>query len=149
MCGEKTSANPSTTSSSCVSEVERRDDDPEPVERRTAHEAHERDEHDHRDTDDDVPRIVLERMHLQRAAEIVRQEERRQRDHDQVVEEERPAGHEARQVVERAPDERRRSARLGQRGGAFGVREGDDQEERAGREQHDRREAERVGGEHA
>jgi hypothetical protein len=130
-------------------QVERRHDDPEPVQRRAAHDADESDENDHRDADDDVPRIVLQCMHLQRPTEVVRQEQRRERDHDQVVEEESPAGHEAREVVERPPHERRRTAGLGQCCSAFRVRQRDDQEEHAGGEQDDRREAERMRREHA
>ena len=131
-------------------QVERRHDDPEPVERRPADDAGP----SATSTITPTPTITSHGLRSSASirsapAEIVRQEERRQRDHDQVVEEERPAGHEARQVVERAADERRGAARLGQRSGAFGVRERDDQEEHAGREQHERREAERVRGEHA
>ena len=40
-----------------------------------------------------------------RVAEVVRREQRGERDHDQVVEEEHPAGQEPGLVVERAPDE--------------------------------------------
>jgi len=80
-------------------QVERGHDDPEPVERRPPHDAHERDQHDHTHPDDDVPGIAVERVDPEGAGEIVRQEQRRERDHDQVVEEERPPGHEAGQVV--------------------------------------------------
>src|SRR5439155_13328712 len=73
-----------------------------------------------------------------------RQEERRERSDDQVVEEERPACDEAGEVVEGAPDERSRAAGLAQLGGPLGVRERDDQEEDAGGEQDLGREPERV-----
>ena len=43
----------------------------------------------------------------------MRDEERRERDHDQVVEEERPAGDESSRIVERPPDEGGRAAGLG------------------------------------
>jgi hypothetical protein len=79
----------------------------------------------------------------------VRQEERGQRDHDQVVEEESPARQEPRNVVERAADEGRGAARLRQHRRALGVREGHEQEEAADEEQHERREPERVRREHA
>ena len=61
--------------------------------------------------------------------EVVRHEERRQRDHDHVVEEERPAGQEAERVVERAAHEGRCAAGLGERGGALRVGERDQEEE--------------------
>src|SRR5205823_936718 len=83
-------------------------------------------------------------LDLQRARDVVRQEERGQRDHDQVVEEQRPAGEEAEEVVERLAHEGRRAAGLRDRRGALGVRERDEQEERADEEEHDRREPERV-----
>ena len=96
------------------------------------------------DGDDDVPRALAQRRGRKRRREVVRQEQRRQRDDDEVVEEERPAGREAGEVVERAPGERRGAAGLGDRGRALRVRERDDEEEEAGREQDDRRQAERL-----
>jgi hypothetical protein len=86
---------------------------------------------------------------VDRRAQVVRHEERRERDHDQVVEKENPAGHEAGEVVERAPDERRGAAGLRERRGRLGVGDGDEQEQQAGDEQHERREAERVQRDHA
>ena len=74
----------------------------------------------------------------------MRQEERREGDHDQVVEEERPAGEEPGEIVRGPTDEGRRPARLGQSRGSFRVREGDDQEEQADAEQDQRRETERM-----
>jgi hypothetical protein len=79
----------------------------------------------------------------------VRQEERGERDHDQVVEEERPAGDEAGQVVDRAPNERGGAARLRQRRRRFCVRQRDEQEEQADAKENERREAERVQGDDA
>jgi hypothetical protein len=76
----------------------------------------------------------------------VRDEQRRERDHDQVVEEERPSRDEAGEVVEGDPDERGGAAGLADRGRPLGVRQGDEQEQRADDEQDDRREAERVQG---
>ena len=99
---------------------------------------------DHAERDDLVPRPGLERRHRQRVPEVVRQEERRERGDDQVVEEERPAGDEAGQVVERAAHEGRGAAGLPQLGRPLGVRERDDEEEHAGEEEDERRQAERV-----
>ena len=47
-------------------EVEHRDEDPVAVERGAPHQPHRRDAHDHRDPDDDVPGVVLERLRLGR-----------------------------------------------------------------------------------
>ena len=79
----------------------------------------------------------------------MRQEEHREGDHDQVVEEERPAGQEAQQVVERAPDEGRGAAGLRDRRRSLRVGEGDEQEEDAAEQEDERREPERVGGDDA
>ena len=130
-------------------EVERGDEDPDAVERRPPDQPHERHDQDDGHRDHDVPRVPAERRNAQRAGQVVREKERRERDHDQVVEEERPAGEEAREVVQRAPDEGRRAARLRQGGGALGVGERDDQEEDADRQQHERREPERTRGDDA
>jgi hypothetical protein len=69
------------------------------------------------------------------APQVVRHEERGERDHDQVVEEQRPAGEEADEVVEGTAHERGGTARLRDRGRALRVREGDHDEERADRVQ--------------
>ena len=127
-------------------EVEHGDDDPEPVEAPGAGRAGT----PRRPRSTATPTTTShgswrERVDLERPAEVVRQEERRERDHDQVVEEEHPAGQEAGEVVERVADEGRRAAGLRDRRRALRVRERDD----AGRaaptsEQHVRREPERV-----
>src|SRR5262249_42376631 len=109
-----------------------------------AQEADAGDREDRADRDDDVPRVTLEGVDLERGAEVVRHEERRERDHDQVVEEERPAGHEAGEVVHRAAHEGRRAACLPERRRRCGVRERDEKEEEADAEEDERREAERV-----
>jgi len=75
--------------------------------------------------------------------EVVRQEECRESGDDQVVEEERPAGDEAGEIVERAADERRGAAGLAELGRAFGVGKCDEQEEQTGSEQDVGREPER------
>ena len=49
----------------------------------------------------------VRRVPAERVPHVVRHEERRERDHDQVVEEEHPAGEEPERVVERAADEGR------------------------------------------
>jgi hypothetical protein len=50
--------------------------------------------------DDDVPRLVADPVPADGGAEVVRREQRGERDHDHVVEEQHPAGEEARLVVE-------------------------------------------------
>ena len=92
-------------------------------------EPHDADHRDRRDRDHDVPRPVAQRVRPERRADVVRQEQRRERDHDQVVEEERPPGHEAEQVVVRAPRERLGTAGLRDRSGSLGVRERDEAED--------------------
>jgi hypothetical protein len=87
---------------------------------------------------------VPELREIERPAQVVRQEERREGDHDQVVEEQRPTGHEPEQVVERASHERRRAAGLGDRGRSLRVRQRDEEEEHAREQQHDGRQAERL-----
>jgi len=74
----------------------------------------------------------------------MREEQRRQRDHDQVVEEEHPPGEEAGEVVERNPDERGCAAGRADRSRPLGIRERDDQKQEADDAEHRRREAERV-----
>ena len=76
----------------------------------------------------------------------MRREERREGDHDQVVEEEDPPGHEPGEVVERDANEGRRAAGLADRRGSLCVRERDDHEEDPDEAEHHRREAERVRG---
>ncbi len=124
--------------------VEPGDDDPDRVEARPPDEPDEADADDGADADDDVPRPPAERADLERPGEIVGEEERRERHHDQVVEEQHPASHEAGDVVERLADEGRRTARLGDRRRSLGVGERDDEEEDADREQDGRRQAERL-----
>ena len=79
---------------------------------------------DRRDDDapaDHVARSRRDRSDPERQSEVVRHEERRERDHDQVVEEERPAREESREVVEGDADEGRGAARLADRRRPFGV----------------------------
>src|SRR5438876_1535494 len=144
-CGEKRTAKPTPTSRSCVTRS-RTGTTMQRVDRRSAEGARERDQHDRAHRDEDVPRLAAQRVHVQRRRQVVRHEERREGDDDQVVEEERPAREEAGEVVEGDPDERRRAARLPDRGRPFGVRKRDEQEEEADEPEHERREAERVQG---
>ena len=76
----------------------------------------------------------------------MRDEHRGQRHHDQEVEEEHPAGDEAGKIVERPAHEGRRASGLGERRGALGVGERDQEEDHTGDEQDERREAERGPG---
>ena len=125
-------------------EVEQRHDEAEGVKTRPPHQAHDRDRGDHDTADDHVARTLRDRVHADREAEVVREEERRERDHDQVVEEERPTGHEPGQVVERDADEGRGAARLSDRRRPLGVRHRHDEEEHADDREDERREPERM-----
>jgi len=88
-------------------------------------------------------------VHAEREPEVVREEEGRERDHDQVVEEERPAREEPGEVVESDPHEGRGAARLADRGRPLGVRQRHDEEEHADNAEHLRREPERMQGDDA
>ena len=79
-------------------------------------------------------------------AQVVRHEERRDRDRDDVVEPQRPAREERDDVVEGVARERRGAARFGEHRGALGVGLGRQREQAAGEQEHQRREAERVRG---
>jgi hypothetical protein len=127
-------------------EVEARDGKAGAVQLRAAGEAEARDAEDDGDGDDDVPRRLPQRVDAKRRAQVVRQKQGRKRDHDHVVEEERPAGEEAERVVVGAPDEGRGAARLRDRRRALRVRERDDEKEDPRAEEDERRQAERVGG---
>ena len=122
------------------------DRDPAGVEGGAAHEPDARDERNHTDGDHGIPRRVAQDVHAQRDPEIVRQEQRRDRNHDQVVEEERPAGEKAEQVVESPANECRGAAGLRDRGRPLRVGERDDQEDDPRHQQHERGEPERVAG---
>ena len=125
-------------------EIEQRHRDPEGVEPRAPHEPRRRDQGDQHGAGDRVARMARDRVDAEREPEVVREEQRRQRDHDQVVEEEHPAGEEAREVVERNPDEGRRASRLADRRRPLRVRQRHDQEERPDDPEDRRRESERV-----
>ena len=79
-------------------------------------------------------------------ADVVRHEERRDRDRDDVVEHLAPGGEEGPELVERVARERRRAARLGVHRRRLGVRRGGAEEDHAGDDEDDRRQAERERG---
>ncbi len=98
---------------------------------------------------EDVVGVVLERAESGERAEVVRHEERRDRDREDVVEAQRPAGEERDDVVEGVARERGGAARFGEHRGALGVRFGGQREQTAGEHEHQRREPERVRGDEA
>src|SRR5205814_1714440 len=116
----------------------------ERVEPRRPEQAHERDRPDQDATDDHIPRALRDRVPAECESQVVREEERRERDHDQVVEEERPAGDEPSQVVEGDADEGRGAAGFPDRGRPLRIRQGHDQEEHADNAEDHGRETERV-----
>ena len=102
----------------------------------------EQDDHDR--AADDVPRVVLERPPEDR--QVVRDEERRDRDRDHVVQELRPRGAEADELVERVAREARGAAGLRVADGSFHVGQGRGREDQARDHEDDRGQAEREGG---
>ena len=121
-----------------------RDDDRDAVHLRAPHEPARREPEDHEHADQCVPGPPREAAPADRGADVVRREQAGERDDDQVVEEQHPAGDEAERVVERAPDERGCAAGLRDRGRSLRVRRGDDEEEGADDQQDDRCQPERV-----
>ena len=96
---------------------------------------------DHDDAADDVPRVLSQRLPEDR--EVVRHEERRDGDRDDVVEHLRPGGLERDDLVERVAREARGAAGLREAHRALGVRRGGGREEEAGDDEDDRRQPER------
>ena len=105
-------------------------------------EADEQDDHDR--AADDVPRVVLQRLPEDR--QVVRDEERRDRDRDHVVQELRPRGAEADELVERVAREARGAAGLRVADGSFHVGQGRGREDQARDHEDERGQAEREGG---
>ena len=102
---------------------------------------------DHDQAADHVARRVRQRR--PERAQVVGHEERRDRDREDVVEAQRPAGDERHELVERVPREARGTARLGEHRSALGIRLGGEREQPARKHEHDRRQPERVGGDQA
>ncbi len=124
-------------------EVEHRDDHPAHVQLRPTDDPHGRDRTDDRAPDGHVPGSLAQRRRAEGRAEIVRHEERRERHHDEEVEEQHPAGGEPEHVRERAPHEGCGSTGFGNRRGSLGVGQRDEDEDRARQEEDERRESER------
>ncbi len=130
-------------------EVEERHGDPDAVELRSPEETHAGDRCDNHAGRDHVARPPGDRIDPESKPKIVRDEERRERDHDQVVEEEHPPREEAHEIVEGDAHERRRTSGLADRRRSLGVGERDDEEEQADDPEDDGREAKRVQRDHA
>ena len=113
------------------------------MEARAANDPYACDGGDEQAADDRIPRGLSERGLADRAGEVVRREDRGERHDDEEVEEEHPAGDESGQIVERATHEGRRAAGLRQCRRPLRVRERDENEDRTGDEENERREAER------
>ena len=103
------------------------------------------DEHgDHDHAAGDVPRVLAERLPEDR--EVVRDEERRDADRDDIHQHLRPAGGEAHELVEGMAREARGAARLGEARRAFGVGGSGGGEHDARDDEDERRQTERVDG---
>ena len=104
-------------------------------------------EHDHRGRHGDLRPPVREAVPDR--AQVVRHRDRRQRDDDDVVDQDRPAGDEADQLVERVARERRRSAPLEEHRAALEVAERGEHEQQARGQEDQRRQPEPALGDHA
>jgi hypothetical protein len=78
----------------------------------------------------------------------MRHADRRRRDHDQVIDQNRPAGDEADQLVERVAGERRRAAPLPEHRPALDVGERGDREHQPRHQEDQRGDAETPVGDH-
>ncbi len=103
-------------------------------------------EPDHDGAADDVPRVPDQVQAGIELVQVVRDEDRRDRDRDRVVQHLRPAGEERHRLVEGVARERRRAARLGEPRGRLGVGDRGEEEDGARDGERDRRHAERVHG---
>ena len=125
-------------------QVEHGENDAEAIEAGPKGEAHQRECSYQPNSDQRVVGRFPDRREIEGGAEVVRHEERRQGDDDQVVEHQHPADHEAGHVAEGPADEVRRAARLGRGRDGLGIGESYNEEERPYGHQHGRRQAERV-----
>ncbi len=98
---------------------------------------------------DNVAGVVLERAKARERTQVVGHEERRDRDREDVVEAQRPAGEEGDHVVEGVPGERGGASRFGEHRGALGVGFRGQREQPAGEQEHQRGETEGVRGDQA
>ena len=142
--GESTSTAPTTTSSSWVMKSMTASSTLTPVDSLTPKMLIAGQQRDHDRADDDVAGPVAQRLPEQ-PADVVRHEERRDGDRADVGEHLRPGGEERPELVERAPGERGRAARLRVHRGRLGVGRRRAEEEEPGDHEDHRREAERVG----
>ena len=144
MLGLKMRTKPRTTSRSCVakSTIARKTFSPVASRTPTTLIADEEDDHDR--ADDDVPRVLPQRPPEDR--EVVRDEERRDGDRDDVVQHLRPGGSEADELVEGVAREAGGAAGLRIADRALGVRERGRGEDHAGDHEDDRRQPEREDG---
>jgi hypothetical protein len=116
------------------------------VQRRRLLDAADVDDRQHDDHDragDDVAGRMAQ-LRPEQPADVVRDEERGDRDRRRVGQHLRPGGEERPELVERAAREARRAARLRVHRGRLGVRGGGHEEEHAGDDEDDRRQAQRI-----
>ena len=140
--GLKTSAKPTIDEQELRREVDDGERDRELRRLLDADDVQRHEDDDHDAPHDDVPGVRVQRLPEDR--EVVRDEERRDGDGDDVDEHLRPARDEADELVERVPREARGAARLGVARGALGVGRGGRREDDAGDDEDERRQAERV-----
>ena len=104
----------------------------------------EHEENDHERASDDVPRVLAQGAPEDR--EVVRDEERRDGDRDDVVEHLRPGRAERNELVECVAGEARGAAGLGIANGALRIRRGSSGEDEPADEKDERRQSERDSG---
>jgi hypothetical protein len=130
-------------------QVEDRKDEVEPCRLAQAADVQRGQQHHDDQPTDDVAGIVVERVQARERAQVVRHEERRDGDREDVVEAERPTGKERDDVVEGMTRKRGGTAGFGEHGGALGVGFGRQREQTAGEHEHQRSEPERMRGDEA
>ena len=144
VCGENTVASPITHEDRLGAEVGQGEEDVEARRLLDADDVQEHQQQHHDRAGVDVVRVAQQVATRPELGQVVRHEDRRDRDGHRVVQHLRPAGEEAHELVERVPGERCRAAGLREPRSRLGVRHRREEEDDPRDEERDRREPERV-----
>ena len=106
-------------------------------------------DHDRDEREREAERLAAIAERAPERAQVLRRGVARDRDQDHVVEQDRPARDEAHELVERVAREHRRAAPVLVQRGALDVGHRRQPEQQRGRQEHERREAQRVPDDHA